>query len=84
MEEGDGAGEGAADVEVGRAGEEELLHFLVRPLWEGLELGLCGLVSDRKRQRENSLLKICNNRSCKNHEAAHPPVVSNNLSIPRQ
>lgn len=42
-EEGDGAEEGAADVEGARVGEEELLHFLVLPPWEGLELGLCGL-----------------------------------------
>lgn len=59
MEEGDGAGEGAADVEAEHVGEEELLHLLVRLPWEGLELGLCVLVSDRKRQkeRENNLLK---------------------------
>lgn len=43
MEEGDGVREGAADVEVEHAGEEERLHFLVLLLREGLELGLCGL-----------------------------------------
>lgn len=72
MEEGDGAGEGA-DVGVERAGEEELLRFLVRLPWEGLEPGLCGLVSGRKRQREkkNGSLKRRHHLSCKNHEA-HP------------
>lgn len=45
-------------------GEEGPLHFLVLLPWEELEAGLCGLVSDGKRQRErgkekkNSLLKI--------------------------
>lgn len=33
-------------------GEEGLLHFLVLLLWEELEAGLCGLVSDGKRQKE--------------------------------
>lgn len=39
MEAADAVGEGA-DVEVERAGEEELFHFLVLLLWEGLEQGL--------------------------------------------
>lgn len=42
-------------------GEEGPLHFLVQLLWEELEAGLCGLVSDGKRKTErekkNSLLK---------------------------
>lgn len=33
-------------------GEEGPLHFLVLLLWEELEAGLCGLVSDGKRQKE--------------------------------
>lgn len=33
-------------------GEEGPLHFLVQLLWEELEAGLCGLVSDGKRQKE--------------------------------
>lgn len=57
MAAGDGAGEGA-DAEVERAGEGALLHFLVLLPWEGLELGLCGLLSNRKRQRENSLKNL--------------------------
>lgn len=54
MEEGDGAGEGAVDAEGERAGEAELLHFLVLLPWEGLELGLCGLVSGRKNMEKTA------------------------------
>lgn len=47
MEEADGVGEGA-DVEVERVGEEVPFHFLALLLWEVPELGLCGLVSEKK------------------------------------
>lgn len=47
VEGDDGAGEGAADVEAGRAAEGEPLQFLVLLQWGVLELGLelCGLLS---------------------------------------
>lgn len=50
MEEegGDGAGEGAADVEAGHGVEEEPLHFPVQLPWEGLELELYVLASENK------------------------------------
>lgn len=52
MGEGDGAGAGAADAEEVRAGEEEPLRLAVRLRQEGLEPGLCVLLSDERNKKE--------------------------------
>lgn len=53
-EEGDGAGEGAAGVEVGHVAEGEPLQLLVRLQREVLELGLelCGLLRIKKNKKQ--------------------------------
>lgn len=54
MEEGDEVREGAG-VEVGREEEEEQLHFLVRLLWEALELQVCVLRGHHKREKDSNI-----------------------------
>lgn len=57
MEEGDGVGAGAADVEAEHEGEEELLHCPVRLQLVGLGPGLCGLIK-RKRTKIEKLVIV--------------------------
>lgn len=85
-EEGDGAGEGVADVEEGHGVEEEPLHLPVQLPWEGLELELSVLVSKKKKKERKQVVKMKSGHHLprKNHQATHAVMSSYKRSIPRQ